>query len=349
MLLLFIYFFFAVGISFICSVLEAVLLSVTPSYVTSLKSTNPAKAALLKKLKDKVDQPLAAILTLNTVAHTAGAAGVGAQSAVVFGSAYLGVTSAVLTLLILVLSEIIPKTLGATYWRSLAPYIATPLRLMITLLKPFIWMSDMITRVIGKSAHGGAYIRDEIAAMASMGGESGELGERESKIIQNLLKFRDTRLNNIMTPRTVVFSVNRNLTVAEYLKKHSDSPFSRILVYRKDRDDIVGYVHKTDIMLANNKKPERKIGAFVKPIYVVPETVNVTSLFQTLLEKRTHISLVVDEYGDMQGIVTMEDMVETLMGLEIVDEADKTVDMQQLAKQKWAERQTHEKLIQKPE
>ena len=341
----------AIGISFLCSVMEAVLLSITPSYVASLKKQQPKLAARITALKDKVDQPLAAILTLNTVAHTAGAAGVGAQAAAVFGDAAIGIASAVMTLLVLVLSEIIPKTLGANYWRQLASVVSASLVVMVRVLKPFIWLSDQITKLLGSKQNESHYIREEIEAMAEMGSEAGALQQEESLIIRSLLKFRHLKLDSLLTPRTVLFKIHKDLTVDEYLKEHGSVAFSRVLVFDQDSDDIIGFVHKNDIMLAYHRLgKDYKIAKLVKPIYTVPETLHVPSLFQTLLEMRIHICLVVDEYGDVQGIVTLEDMIETLMGMEIVDEREQTLDMQIMAKEKWNKRvESHDNLIKNDE
>ncbi len=347
MVLLLTYMFLAIGISFICSIMEAVLLSITPSYTASLKKTKPQLSDRIQKLKEKVDQPLAAILTLNTVAHTAGAAGVGAQAAAVFGDAAIGIASAVMTLLVLVLSEIIPKTLGANYWRALAPLVTTCLLILVKVLKPFIWLSDIITKMLGSKADESHYIRDEIEAMADLGHEAGALQQEESQIISSLLKFRSMKLDALLTPRTVLFKVHKDMTVDEYLSEHGSVSFSRVLIFDKDGDDIIGFVHKNDIMLAHHRLgQDYRIGKLAQPLYTVPETLHVPSLFQTLLEKRIHICLVVDEYGDIQGIVTLEDMIETLMGMEIVDEREQTLDMQVMAKEKWQARMaSHDNLI----
>ncbi len=350
MFLLIIYLALAVGVSFICSVLEAVLLSVTPSYIRAQAIKHPTRSAQLEQLKQKIDQPLAAILTLNTIAHTVGAAGVGAQAAVLFNNQFIGLTSAVLTLIILVFSEILPKTIGATYWRQFGLLIAPILIVMIKLLKPFIWLSDVITRLIGKQHGEHQHIREEIAAMAHLGSETGQLADNEGKIINSLLSTRDTKLKNIMTPRTVLFSVDKNMTVNEYLNLHADAPFSRILLSSKERDNVIGYVHKHDILMNQQQGDNVKLGQLLQTIYVVPDTAAIPTLFQSLLEKRNHIALVVDEYGDVQGIVTMEDLVETLLGVEIVDEQDKIADMQRLAKARWIRHQRNtDGIIEKPE
>ncbi|WP_440054861.1 CNNM domain-containing protein [Pseudoalteromonas sp. T1lg65] len=351
MLLLLIYMFLAITVSFICSVMEAVLLSITPSYIGILKQQNEKLGTRVQSLKDSIDQPLAAILTLNTVAHTAGAAGVGAQAAVVFSDAAVGIASAVMTLLVLVLSEIIPKTLGATYWRALTPIVSNILVWLVRVLRPFVWLSDRLTRLIGKKEEEAHYIRQEIEAMAEIGSEAGALGQEESETIRSLLRFRHAKLEHIMTPRTVLFKVHKDMTVHEYLSEHGSVAFSRVLVFDKNNDDIIGFVHKNDIMLAYHRLGEDyKIGKLSKALYTVPETLAAPELFKALLAQRIHIALVVDEYGDIQGIVTLEDLLESLMGMDIVDEREQTSDMQAAAKRKWRERiDNHDNLIEHKE
>lgn len=339
MVLLFSYMFLAIGVSFVCSIMEAVLLSITPSYVASLKKDKPILAGRIQSLKDKVDQPLAAILTLNTVAHTAGAALVGAQAAALFGDAAIGAASAIMTILVLVLSEIIPKTLGAHYWRNLASPVSSILVVLVKVLRPFIWLSDQITKLVGSKKDESHFIRAEIEAMAELGSEAGALDKDESQIIRSLLRFKHLSLDEVMTPRTVLFKVHKDMSVDDYLSEHGSESFSRVLVYDKEPEDIIGFVHKNDIMLAYHRLGEQyKLGKLIKPIYTVSEKVKLPKLYQTLLQKRTHISLVIDEYGDVQGIVTLEDILEALMGMEIVDEGDKTSCMQEMAKQKWQKR-----------
>ncbi|MGS0537248.1 hemolysin family protein [Pseudoalteromonas sp. SaAl2] len=339
MTLLIVYMLAAIVISFLCSIMEAVLLSITPSYIALLRKQKPKLAKRVEALKQNIDQPLAAILTLNTIAHTAGAAGVGAQAAVVFSDAAVGIASAIMTLLVLVLSEIIPKTLGANHWRALTPIVAKGLIYLVVVLKPFVWFADKLTNLLGRNYDEAFYIRQEIEAMADIGSESGALHQEESEIIRSLLHFRHAKLESIMTPRTVLFKVHKDITVNQYLAEHGSSSFSRVLVYDKNGDDIIGFVHKNDIMLAYHRIGEEyKISKLVKPIYTVPETLYVPTLFHTLLAERTHICLVIDEYGEVQGIATLEDMIEALMGLDIIDEHDQSANMQMVAKQRWRQR-----------
>lgn len=340
MALLTFYLLLALVVSFICSISESVLLSVRPTYVAVLEKEGRASAATLKKLRDNLDRPLAAILTANTIAHTVGAAGVGAQAAVVFGNNYVGATSAILTLLILIFSEIIPKTLGATYWRQLAPSFAVIINAMMVVLFPFVWMSEKITGLLsGRNAHVFTFSRDEMEAMAGLAAKEGLLEAKELRIVQNLMRLHSLCISDIMTPRPVVFAVPDKMTVEEFFSQHSEQPFTRIPVYGANRDDVTGYILKSDLLLAqardNSGKP---LAAFARELPVILETYSASRTFDLLMHGKDHMALVVDEYGTMQGLVTLEDVIETLIGLEITDELDRVEDMQQLARQRWRER-----------
>lgn len=335
MVLLTIYISVAIGVSFICSVLEAVLLSISPSYIATLRQQNHPAAAKLTALRDNIDRPLASILTLNTIAHTIGAATAGAQATIVFGSEWLGVFSGVLTIGILLLSEIVPKTIGATYWRQLAPFSATMLRWMVLLLIPLVWVSEQITRRLSRG-HEQPKLRDEISAMALLAHETGELGEGESKILTNLLQFRDVSVTKIMTPRPVLFRVDAEQTINEFLSQHKNSPFSRPLVYSEQSDNIVGFVHRLELFAESQAgKGGQELGVLMRPLPVIMNNVSVPKAFERLMQERSQLILIVDEYGTVQGLVTLEDIFESLVGEEIVDEADKNTDMQQLAFQRW--------------
>ncbi len=338
MALLFLYAGLAIGLSFLCSILEAVLLSVTPSYVAAREREGVPTAVLLRQLKEDVDQPLAAILSLNTIAHTMGAAGVGAEAIRLFGSAWLGVTSAVLTLLVLVLSEIIPKTLGARYWRELAPATARILRAMIWILWPLVALSGRMTRAFGGGSHVHAVHRDELAALAELAAERGVFRPDETRILRALLQLGGVRTSDIMTPRTVMHSLPETLTVSAYMTAH-EFRFSRIPVHGRDPDDLHGYVLKDEVLLRAARDEHRVVLSDLRrDLLVVPETLPVPQLLERLLDKREHIALVVDEHGGTAGLVTLEDVVETLLGLEIVDEADRDRDMRELAQRQWKKR-----------
>lgn len=335
MLLLTIYISIAIGVSFICSVLEAVLLSISPSYIAQLRQQDHPAAQQLTKLKADIDRPLASILTLNTIAHTIGAATAGAQAAVVFGSEWLGVFSGVLTLGILVLSEIVPKTIGATYWRQLAPAAATTLRWMVWALTPFVWFSEQITKRLASNQEL-PKMRDELSAMAILARESGEFAEGESKILSNLLGIQNVPVTQVMTPRPVVFRVEATMTINEFLNQHKETPFSRPLIYSEQKDNIIGFVHRLELFkLQQSGEGEKQLGAVMRPIHVIMNTLALPKAFDQMMAKRLQLSIVVDEYGTVQGLVTLEDIFEYLLGEEIVDEADKSQDMQELAYQRW--------------
>ncbi len=339
MTLLIIYASTALIFSFLCSIAEAVLLSATTAHITVMEQEGRHAGALLRELKSDINKPLAAILTLNTIAHTVGAAGAGAQAAVVFGSAWVGAASAVLTLMILIFSEIIPKTLGATYWRSLAGITARGLKLLVWLLYPFVLLSEMLTRGLSRNSEIEGFSREEFAAMAELGEMEGQLEERESLILKNMFLLHETRVTDAMTPRPVVFSLPESLTVSEYFDKHYDSRFSRIPVYAEDREQLTGFVLKDDLLLAQARNnTDNTLEHYRRELPALLDTTSLSDAFEEVLHKRAHIMMIVDEYGGMEGIITMEDILETLLGLEIMDESDKTADMQKHARRMWRRR-----------
>lgn len=338
--MLVVYVLLALVFSFLCSVAEAVLLSITPSYIAGLREEQPKLAALLKRLKqDNVDESLAAILTLNTIAHTVGAIGAGAKATVVFGSVWFGLFSAVMTLMILFLSEIIPKTLGAVFWPKLAGATAIFVRGLIMALYPLIKVSERLTRLIARRKSVHVFSRKELIAMARIGEQTGQIDEDESRIIRNLLRFKSLKAVDIMTPRTVILALRQDMTVTEALDANAHSPFSRLPLYRRDLDDITGFILKDDMLLSKaQNKGEVTLETLKREIKAVIGATPLSDLLEFLLDHRQHIVLVIDEYGGTEGLVTLEDVVETLLGMEIVDEADETEDMQALARQKWAKR-----------
>lgn len=329
----------AISISFLCSILEAVLLSISPSYIESLKETDPETGIKFKKLKDDIDNPLSAILSLNTIAHTVGATGVGAQAVKIYGEAYVGIISAVVTILILVFSEIIPKSIGAIFWKKLAPITARILGGLVIIMYPLVVMSKYITNFITSKRKQPVTSREEVAALASMGSVEGVFEEEESRIINNLLRLRSIYVEDIMTPRTVLVAAQEELTVDELFQRKEYFRFSRIPIYYEKIDDINGFIMKHDILdhMANDKH-QVKLKDLKRDLLTVYEKIPVSDFFEKLLQSREHIALVVDEYGGVSGVATMEDVLETLLGLEIVDEFDQNADMQQLARDKWKER-----------
>ncbi len=344
MTLLILYVALALGFSFLCSVMEAVLLSVTPSFVERLTKTKESLGRRLRRLKDDVDRPLAAILSLNTIAHTVGAAGAGAQGAAVFGDAYLGVISGVLTFLILVFSEIIPKTLGALYWRQLTPAVVRVLVPTMWAMWPLVKLSKGLTRLLARGKRPPTVSREELAALAELGAREGIVDRDESRILRNLFRFDQVRTEDIMTPRTVVFALPQGQTAAEAVTDHPGTPdrelrFSRIPLYGDNRDEVTGFVLKSDVLLAAAQgRGETALSELRRPLAAVPADLSLSQLFERLIDDRMHLALVVDEYGGTAGVVTLEDVVETLLGLEIVDEVDAVQDMQELAREKWRQR-----------
>ena len=332
--------FLALGFSFLCSVAEAVLLSITPSYIESLREKNPQRADTLRKLRlERIDQSLAAILTLNTIAHTVGAIVAGAQALVVFGNAWIGVFSAVMTALILFLSEIVPKTLGAVYWKAFVGMTAFFVNVLITVLYPLVWVSNGLTKLISRGKKDHIFSRDEFIAMAGIGEQSGHLEEHESRIIRNIFRFGSMTIAAVMTPRTVVTALQQDSGIALVLPRVSGTPFSRLPLYGRDLDDITGFVLKDDILICMSKgNCEGSLLRLRRDILRVPETLTLSDQLEIFLEKRQQIAVVVDEYGGTRGLVTLEDVVETLFGMEIMDEMDKVADMQVLARQQWKKR-----------
>lgn len=334
-LMLVLYVGIAIGISFICSLSEASLLSMTPSYIADVAERNPKKADMLRRLKiDNIDQSLAAILTLNTVAHTLGSIGAGAQATIVFGSAWFGLFSAIMTLAILFLSEIIPKTLGTVYWRQLSGMVAYFVRGIILLLYPLIWLSERLTKLLVKGKEADVFSRREFAALASIGEEAGQIDPLESRIIRNLLAFGAIKVEDIMTPRSVMLAFEQNNTVTELLADRPKLTFSRLPIYDGDLDNITGFVLKTDILLAKvNHAMHKPLIQFQRDITFVFSKMKLFDLLDLMLKNRIHIAVTVGEYGEVKGLVTLEDVFETLLGLEIVDEIDRVEDMQALARQ----------------
>jgi len=340
MALLVFYILLALAVSFACSIAEAVLLSITPSYIEGMRDTQPTRAALLKRLRqDNIDRSLAAILTLNTIAHTAGAIGAGAQATLVFGSVWTGVFSAVMTLAILFLSEIVPKTVGTVYWRTLVDPTAVFIRVLTVILYPLVWVSEWITRLIARGRDVHVFSRQEFLAMADVCEESGHIDVHESRIFRNLFKLESLRARDVMTPRTVVMAFPESLTVTEVLSGGQRIPFSRLPIYRDDVDHVTGFVLKDDILMAEAQdNGDRQLTSLKRDIVAVPAAMPLPRVLELFLKERHHIALVVDEYGGTSGLVTLEDMVEMLLGAEIVDESDSVEDLQLLARRLGEER-----------
>lgn len=338
MTLLFIYLAIAIGVSFLCSILEAVLLSIRPSYLENLLVERPKSGQRIKQVKDSIDESLSSILILNTFAHTMGAAGVGSQALLVFGPEWETLIAVLLTLVILFFSEIIPKTLGATFWRRLAVPSAFVILWLVRLVYPLVWMSTRLTKMFSNSKED-EVTRDEIIALAKLGHKGGALISRENEYLSNMLGMRDVRTEQILTPRTVVHMLDESISVKEALDHPQTRQFTRIPIYSGDADTVTGKVIRVHLYEAERAgKGDEPIKNVALEIQRVSEKLPVQNLLDMLLKSRTHMVLVEDEFGQNAGIVTLEDAIETLLGREIVDESDAVADMQEMARDKYRER-----------
>ena len=328
-----------------CSVAEAVLLSITPAYIQKQRRKAPQWGERLKQLRqDRIDRSLAAILTMNTIAHTVGAIEAGVQAATVFGSSWVGLFSGVMTLAILFFSEIIPKTLGAVHWPRLVKITTLYIRGLIILLYPLVVASERVTRLITRGKSMPHFSREEIIALASVGEQTGGIDRHESRIIHNLFLLRSLTVADIMTPRTVLTALPDGKTISEAQAAVQDSPFSRLPIYSEDIDTIHSFVLKDEILAADPREQgDVPLENLKREIHAVPEYMRLPGLLNSLLEERHHIALVVDEFGGTKGVVTLEDVLETLLGIEIMDELDDVADMQAVARQQWARRMRGQK------
>ena len=330
------YFFLALGVSFLCSLLESIILSITHSHVAVLAKTGSKSSRLLENMKENINKPLAAILTVNTVANVVGAAGVGAQAMKLFGSEWVAILSGLLTLCILIFSEIIPKTLGTVYWRPLAGPAVYMIRGLIYLTYPFVFLSNYFSKIFTSANHQQKVSRQEVVAMAEMGEDEGSIREKESDIIENLLNLNDVVAEDVMTPRSVVFALQKDSTVGDVVEEHTPIAFSRIPIFDKDMDDILGFIHRYDLV---NKQAEDqfhiKMKDILEPIHTVKQEDSIASILDEFVRRRQQIFMVIDEFGTTTGLITLEDAIETLLGVEIVDEHDSVVDMRKLATEKF--------------
>jgi CBS domain containing-hemolysin-like protein len=342
------YLLLALIVSFLCSIMESVLLSTPHSFLMVKHNKGHIWAKSFIDLKNSIDKPLSAILSLNTVAHTVGAAGVGAQAVKIFGEAYFGIVSAVLTILILVLTEIIPKTIGTRYWKKLSRVSYYTIKTMIIATYPLVVLSSVITKFFSKQNNEITTSREEIAALTSIGLDEGLFTDKENKIIQNILRLKNIKVTEIMTPRVVVAAADENLTLQDFLQNKDYLKFSRIPVFAEDEENITGYVFRQKVFehLAEDQH-SLTLKEIKRDIIIVPENIVLFSLWEKLLDKKEHIALIVDEYGGLEGVVTMEDIIETLLGLEILDEKDTITDMQEFARERWKTRQAKYNLIEK--
>ncbi len=335
MTLLFVYFFLAVVVSFCCSVMEAVMLSTTSVYVRATIKKKKTYGNLLKSLKSQVNRPLSAILTLNTFANMVGAAGVGAQVHTLYGSKFVTLASIVLTLVILIVSEIIPKTIGANYWRTLAPLVTYLVTALIFALYPAVWFSEKLNRLLTRKKVT-SITREDMIVTAEMGASEGAIGQKESRVIKNLLMLDTLKVSEIMTPRAVILAFEKKIKIKEAMEKNQPIRFSRVPVYEGSLDQVVGFIHRYKILEAySHDLFDISLEEYMKPIHSIPDQISVAAVLDQFIKRKEHIFIAVDSYGVLTGLVTLEDAVETLLGVEIVDEFDSVADMRQYALERW--------------
>jgi len=332
MTLLLAYFFLALFLSFLCSLLEAVLLSTPASYSSILAKQNSSQGERLERFKENINRPLAAILTVNTFAHTLGAAGVGAQTLDLYGESSVAIASGILTLLILVFSEIIPKTIGSVYWRGLIGNTTLVVEVLIFFTYPLVLLAEYISNFGQDEA---TVTREEVIAMAEMGEDEGVLEEQETDIIENTLKLKDVKVKDIMTPRSVIFALKSDLTVGQVLEEHETLDFTRIPIFEGNLDVIKGMVNRYEII---NRKAEDQFSTRMHEISQEVPFVNendpIDKVLELFIKNRDHMALVKNNENSLTGLITLEDAIETILGQEIVDEHDSVVDMRDLAESK---------------
>ena len=344
MVALLLFLFVAMAVSFLCSVLEAVLMSTPISYITMREEEGYAPAKRMKKYKQDSSRPIAAILSLNTIANTIGAAGVGRQATLVFGSEWFGLVSAITTILILVFSEIVPKTIGTHGWRRLMGFATSAIKLLIVIMFPCVWLIERLQKLITPKDSETAVSRDEVSAMANVAEQAGDLEEDENEIIQNVIKLDEIKAYDVMTPRVVCAIASENMTLRNFFKDKRFKSHSRIPAHADNDEYITGYVLRMDaLQLVAEDKFDKTLLDIRRDIASFDEETTMDKVWDEMLEHDEQISIVIDEYGSFQGILTLEDVIETIMGNEIVDERDSVRDMQQLALAQWKKRNATDK------
>ncbi len=339
----------AMSISFLCSILEATLMSTPLSYITMREEEGYKPATKFKQFKQESSRPIAAILSLNTIANTVGAAGVGYQTNKVFGNEWFGLVSALMTLLILVFSEIVPKTIGTSQWRKLL-WLSRPMKLLVTLMYPLVIIIELFRKKLDIDEVDTSISREEVSAMAGMAEEEGIIDKSENKVIQNIIKLDDIKAYDVMTPRVVANIAKETMTLKQFYKQEELSHNSRIPVYKESPEFITGYVMRYDVLenLAEDKFDTR-LGSIRRDIPAFNEETSVSDIWESLLKTKDQIALIIDDYGSFQGLITLEDIIETILGMEIIDENDTVTDMQQYARERWQQRQKQFKPLQIPD
>lgn len=326
------------ALSFLCSLLEAVILSTTHAYIAVEEKRGRRFARILQKLKDNMNRPLSAILTINTLANTAGGAAVGAQVHKLYGEKYLATISAITTMVVLVLGEFIPKVLGSAHWKALAPFCTYLIQGLVWLVFPFVWLAERLAKVLGRTDET-VVSREEVIVTAEMSADEGSIRPKESAIIKNLLMLDKMKVSDIMTPRAVMYAFESGTTVSEIMAKHKPIRFSRVPVFRNDLDHILGVVHRYKILEeASHDRDHVPVDNLMTAVHSIPENISVAAALDQFIKRHEHIFVVIDDYGSTTGIVSLEDAIETLLGVEIVDEFDSVADLRQLALEQWRER-----------
>ena len=333
---LFFYFFAVLGVSFLCSLLESFILSVTHAHISIVSKDRPVLGKKLSYFKENINRPLSAILSLNTIANTVGAASIGAITLIEFGSSWVAIMSGVLTLSILIFSEIIPKTIGALYWKRILIPATFAVQVLITMTYPLVVLLELLSKWLAKEGNGDKVSREEVIAMAELGEDEGTIEESESTVIENVLMLDDIPVEEVLTPRSVIFALDKTSSVREVLDKYNDIEFSRIPVYEKELDNIIGIVRR-HVLLKSKAEDQFDVtmGELAKPIHTVEENDSVGDVLDEFVKRREHLFMVKDQFGQVAGLITLEDAIETLLGIEIVDETDSVVDMRKLALDNW--------------
>ena len=333
---LFFYFFAVLVVSFLCSLLESFILSVTHAHISLVSKDRPALGKKLSYFKENINRPLSAILSLNTIANTVGAASIGAITLIEFGSSWVAIMSGVLTLSILIFSEIIPKTIGALYWKRILIPATFAVQVLITMTYPLVVLLELLSKWLAKEGNGDKVSREEVIAMAELGEDEGTIEESESTVIENVLMLDDIPVEEVLTPRSVIFALDKTSSVKEVLDKYNDIEFSRIPVYEEGLDNIIGIVRR-HVLLKSKAEDQFDVtmGELAKPIHTVEENDSVGDVLDEFVKRREHLFMVKDQFGQVAGLITLEDAIETLLGIEIVDETDSVVDMRKLALDNW--------------
>ena len=338
---LFFYFFVVLGVSFLCSLLESFILSVTHAHISIVSKDRPALGKKLSYFKENINRPLSAILSLNTIANTVGAASIGAITLIEFGSSWVAIMSGVLTLSILIFSEIIPKTIGALYWKRILIPATFAVQVLITMTYPLVVLLELLSKWLAKEGNGDKVSREEVIAMAELGEDEGTIEESESTVIENVLMLDDIPVEEVLTPRSVIFALDKTSSVKEVLDKYNDIEFSRIPVYEEELDNIIGIVRR-HVLLKSKAEDQFDVtmGELAKPIHTVEENDSVGDVLDEFVKRREHLFMVKDQFGQVAGLITLEDAIETLLGIEIVDETDSVVDMRKLALDNWRKKRS---------